>query len=718
MRLDLQVASPQSGSRRVWGVKDPVTLNYYELREEEFFVLGQLERPMSVGELCTAFAERFRPQTLAHEELQQFIGQLSQQGLLIAEQPGYGNVLSDRIANADTRRRWQGLTNLLAIRFRGFDPDRLLGSILTRCEWLFSPWTLIIFGLVTATAIGLVILEFDTLVSRLPDAKAWLSVQNLFLMAFVLGCVKVLHEFGHGLTCKRFGGECHEMGLMLLVFTPCLYCNVTDIWMVKSKWQRMAVSAAGIAVELAIAACCTILWWFSVPGLFHSVCLNLMVVCGVSTLVFNGNPLLRYDGYFVLSDWLEIPNLQQQSLAAVKRHLAGWFLGLSRPSSRPVPAGHEMLLVAYGAASLAYRLLLTVSVLWVLYYWLQPYGLAPVVHVFAALTAWTTLAMPMSNLLQWLMSPAQRVCICWPRFFRRGMLAIILLATVLLVPLPSHVTSTALFDSDAAARVYVTSEGTLVEGVTIGSVVEEGQVVAKLVSPQLERELARLEGEVQEHRVRLEQLERRRVHEQGVAAQIPSTRESLHEVEQQLERRRLDADRLVLRAPRSGVVVPAFSTNRSPAGSLPGWSSTPLDPRTRGCFLRAGTTVCLIGERSKVAATLIVSQDGAADVRIGQSVRLRCPEFPGEVLQGEIVELAELDIDLVTTDFVRRANLPTRIASSGTIRPVGIWYQARASISQSDDRILPGTSGTGTISIGSESLLTRSRRWIRRTFSL
>ncbi len=323
----------------------------------------------------------------------------------------------------------------------------------------------------------------------------------------------------------------------------------------------------------------------------------------------------------------------------------------------------------------------------------------------------------MSNLLQWLMSPAQRDRICWPRFFRRGMLAIILLATVLLVPLPSHVTATALFDSDAAARVYVTSEGTLVEGVTIGSVVNDGEVIAKLASPQLERELARLEGEVQEHRVRLEQLERRRVREQGVAAQIPSTRESLHEVEQQLERRRRDADRLVLRAPRSGVVVPAFSPNRSPAGSLPGWSSTPLDPRNRGCFLRAGTTVCLIGERSKVAATLIVSQDCAADVRVGQSVRLRCPECPGNVLHGEIVELAELDIDLVTTDLVRRANLPTRIVSSGTIRPVGIWYQARASISQPDDRILPGTSGTGTISIESESVLFRFRRWLRRTFS-
>jgi len=105
-----------------------------------------------------------------------------------------------------------------------------------------------------------------------------------------------------------------------------LYCTVSDIWIVRDKWQRIAVSLAGMWIEAAIAATCTLLWWFSSPGLFHSLCLNLMFLCGVSTFVFNGNPLLRYDGYFALSDWLEIPNLQQQSAAIVRARLLGWFL--------------------------------------------------------------------------------------------------------------------------------------------------------------------------------------------------------------------------------------------------------------------------------------------------------------------------------------------------------------------------------------------------------
>ncbi|MEI8017634.1 MAG: hypothetical protein WCH39_05495 [Schlesneria sp.] len=324
-RPDLQITPPQQG-RRSWGVKDPVTLSYYELRDEEYFVMNQLERSVDAGDLCTAFGERFRPQTLAPEELSRFVGQLIQQGLLVSQQPGYGRVLAAKVANATKAKRWSKFSNLLAIRFRGFDPDKFLGWLAARCGWLFSPWFLTAAGMLIVSALVLVFVQFDQLVARLPEARSWLSAQNLVLMVCILACVKVVHEIGHGLACKRFGGECHEMGLMLLVFTPCLYCNVSDIWMLSSKWQRMAVSAAGIAIEATIAAACTFLWWFSEPGLFHSICLNLMIVCSVSTVVFNGNPLLRYDGYFILSDWLEIPNLYPQS---VWRFKGAWPTGTS-----------------------------------------------------------------------------------------------------------------------------------------------------------------------------------------------------------------------------------------------------------------------------------------------------------------------------------------------------------------------------------------------------
>ena len=149
------------------------------------------------------------------------------------------------------------------------------------------------------------------------------SLRNVGWLALSVVVAKTLHELGHALACRHFGGECHELGILLLVFLPCLYCNVSDAWMFDSRWRRVAVDVAGMYVELVLAAICTFLWWFSVPGWFNSVCFNLMIVCSLNTLLFNGNPLLRYDGYYLLSDLLEVPNLR----AAVGRGTAADLFG-------------------------------------------------------------------------------------------------------------------------------------------------------------------------------------------------------------------------------------------------------------------------------------------------------------------------------------------------------------------------------------------------------
>ena len=182
-------------------------------------------------------------------------------------------------------------------------------------------------------AAALVFTHFDAFQARLPTFQQFFAGHNWLLLAAALAGAKVLHEFGHGLACKRFGGECHEMGVMLLVFTPCLYCNVTDSWMLPSKWRRAAIAAAGMYVELALAAGATFLWWFSNPGIVNSLSLNTMFICSVSTLAFNANPLLRYDGYYILSDLLEIHNLRQKADAVIRRAVTRWTLTSGSSSS-------------------------------------------------------------------------------------------------------------------------------------------------------------------------------------------------------------------------------------------------------------------------------------------------------------------------------------------------------------------------------------------------
>ena len=174
---------------------------------------------------------------------------------------------------------------------------------------------------------------------------------------------KVLHEFGHGLSCKHFGGECHEMGVMMLVLTPCLYCNVSDSWMLPNRWHRAAIGAAGMYVELVLASICTFIWWFTEPGPLNYICLNVMFICSVSTVMFNANPLLRYDGYYILSDVLEIPNLRQKASTILNRKLGAWCLGLEEPEDPFLPKRHQWLFALFTVASAVYRWVVTFSIL-------------------------------------------------------------------------------------------------------------------------------------------------------------------------------------------------------------------------------------------------------------------------------------------------------------------------------------------------------------------
>ena len=172
-------------------------------------------------------------------------------------------------------------------------------------------------------AVVLVATHFETFRAKLPNYHEFFSFKTVVYLWAALAVVKVIHEFGHGLSCKRFGGEVHEMGALFLCLSPALYCNVSDAWTLPNKWHRIIISGAGIYVELIIAAIATFVWWNTPSQPFvNNLALSLMVVCSVSTVVFNANPLMRYDGYYVLADWLEIPNLREKS----NRYLTNLFL--------------------------------------------------------------------------------------------------------------------------------------------------------------------------------------------------------------------------------------------------------------------------------------------------------------------------------------------------------------------------------------------------------
>ncbi len=715
-RGDLQIVSLEFEGHPVWGIKDPVTLAYFELSHEAYFVLEQLDGRATMDDVCQAFNVRFRPRTLSEDEIRGFLGQLLSQNLVLAELPGHGPRLIAKARSQQQRRRWMRLASLLAMRFRGFDPDRFLAWMLTWLGWLFSPWAVAAgLGLIM-WAILLVLVQFDELMARLPSAQALLTIPNLLGLSLVLAIVKVLHELGHGLTCKRFGGECHELGVMLLVFTPTLYCNVSDIWMLKSKWQRIAVSAAGMWVEAVIAAVSTLLWWFSAPGLFHSLCLNVMVLCGVSTFLLNGNPLLRYDGYFVLADWCEIPNLQQQSLAAIRGELSRWYCGIVDTEDQT--SWRRWGLLSYGVASAVYRVMITSLMLWGLYHWLKPLGLGIVAQTLAVPNFGLMLFVPISLAISFVKAPSNRDRIRWPRFWVNTAVTLAGLAILATFPFPSRVTSLAIVDDEDAQRVYVTMPGTLVSSVKEGQQVAHGDEIARLVEPRLSQLLTQLQGELQLHQLRLANLERQRIGDPQVAQGIPTIREAVENLEHQVAQRRQDAERLILRAPQSGTVL-AGPPQRDPQdrNTLARWTGSPLESCNRGCYLESGTTFCLVGPPNSHTVTVFINQDDINLVRRGQRVRILWNEFVEDVYEGEIEEIAAPQLETLPQDTRILQHLPMRSISGGS-KPVDTWYQARVRLREPHDSCLRGSFGTAKIEVARQSLASRIFRWFKQTFGV
>ncbi len=527
LRPDLELRAVPMRGRARWSVKDPLALRYYQLQEEEYFVLRQLDGHTSIDEIQSRFERRFAPRRLDPSRLQAYLGRLHEEGLILADSSGQAVELLERRGKL-WRRKWlEAITNVLALQFRGVDPDRFLARIEPATRWIFSRAFALVCTLIVATAITLVAVHFDALLARLPNFREFFAAGNLLWLAIAIGAVKIVHELGHALTCRHFGGHCHELGFMLLVLTPCLYCNVSDAWLLDNKWKRIAISAAGIVVELMIAALATFVWWFSSAGLANSLALDLMFVCSVSTVMVNGNPLLRYDGYYVLADLVEVPNLQQQASGVLRRWIARYVAGADLVEDRLLPARGQGWLALYAIASNIYRIVIVVVIIWFLHRLLGPFNLDPLVQILAIMAVGGMVAMPVTSGVRFLKNQRRRDEVHWGRLASFAAIGVLVVAAILLIPLPHRISAPIVLEPADAAYVYVDVPGTLLElNKKAGDSVEAGEMLARLENHDTELEIAQLQGDLQTQSLHLQNLVRQQGNDPAAAAEIPTARKA------------------------------------------------------------------------------------------------------------------------------------------------------------------------------------------------
>lgn len=341
----------------IWYVlEDSSTGQYHRFGRAAHHIIGRMNGKRTVHTLWEDANTAFGDDAPVQDEIIHLLGQLHQIDALQTDiAPDVQELLrrSERIE----REQWQSrIKNPLAVRVSLFDPDRFLTRTLPHVRGLFSKPFMFVWLAIVVVAGLQAGTHWETLAAT-ARAEA-LAPTNLLLLALIYPFIKLLHELAHGYAAKLYGGEVHEMGVMFLVFMPVPYVDASAATALRDRRMRMLVGAAGIMVELLLAALALFLWLVVEPGLVSTLCFNVMLIGGVSTVVFNGNPLLRFDGYYVLADWLGIPNLAQRANRYVTYLAQRYLLGMRLAQTPVTGRGEAPWFVVYAVASFAYRMVL------------------------------------------------------------------------------------------------------------------------------------------------------------------------------------------------------------------------------------------------------------------------------------------------------------------------------------------------------------------------
>ena len=710
-RGDLVVIETAFAGQTSYVVKDPVANESFHLSAEEHRLLDALRRPVSLADLARILETEFAPRRSTPAQLQQFVNQLYAQGLVISDNPGQGAELAARGQREKRRRRWAALPQLLSIRLAGFDAGPVVDNLYRRLRFVFSLLPFFAACALIAYALLLVIGNAPALAARLPAIQELARPALLPAWIAAIAGVKILHELGHALACRHFGARPQEMGVLLLAGAPALYCDVSDAWRLPSKWQRMAVSGAGMFVELVIAAAAAIFWYWAQPGLLAAICLSLIIVCSVGTLVVNANPLLRYDGYYLLADWLEVPNLADRARGLIAAAARRWLLA-EAPAVDPLlnPRKRRALWI-YAILSKIYLAFVLLAIFVVFLKLARPYDLQNVVYTAATIVATGLALRPIIALSRLMANPSIRARLRWFRFAASLAFFASLLAAVLLFPITRQIKAPTIVNPTHSHPLFAVASGQLEFALPAGAEVNEGDVVLRLLNPELALAVATKEGEVRERRVRVEQLQTLQAVTPDASRQLPAARAELADVEAQLAEEHAMAEMLVIRAPAAGRLWPAppQSSNQTAADNLATWSGSPLDPKNLGAWIEPGTPLAVIAGPGGLSAWAGVEQADAPEVEVGQSVRLLAEERPMEILTGRVAHVSRTARPNDRTD-------PARDSHQSELFGDTRYHVAEIQLDAPDAALLPGARGTAKIAAHRTTLGSVLLLHLRRTF--
>ena len=692
-------------------VKDPIALKYFRFKVEEYFLLQQFDGKNTLQDVKRLFERKYRPQTITVDDLVRFASQLHEAGLIQVDTPDQAKALITRRRKNKWKKVWQFFANILFIKIPVIDPERLLTWMYPFFRWIFTRTFVVVSMAMMGIALLSVISNWSTFYSRLPNFQSFFNWHTIFYFWISLAVVKIIHEFGHGLTAKHYGGEVHEMGMLLLVLTPALYCDVTDSWLLPNKWKRIWISGAGIFVECFVASLATFVWWNTEQGVLNSLMLATMFICSVNTVLFNANPLLRYDGYYVMADWLEIPNLRVKSTQFFGYLFQEKVLGLEVPVQSYLPRSRRTLFVTYAIASYLYRWLVTFSILFFLYQFLKPYKLGSISAIIAVGSLIPLMFMPLYNALKFVRQPGRMRKVKKARAAAWFAGAAAVVVAILMVPTPLQVSGSLVLQPAEPKPVYAEVPGQVVRYyVRDGDMVSEGDPIAELSNLEKQRERYAIQEEIDVNRSAYDSsLLTQKVSDHNIGM---VHLELAQKLEPALESVVEQIGKLTLRAPRDGMIV-----------GMP-------HPETVGQWLRPGGAaaggkpskpLCSVADPTRLEARVIIDQSDVDLIHESEHPTAWVKVYGvGRRTYTSKVRLVatrnqqDLPAELSNQGGGEIATKPDQ--ATGQMQPLSAVYEVVIPIDNADLHLQPGLRGTARIDAGYATFGWWLWRLITKTF--
>lgn len=325
LRDDLKISKQVLLEKTSFIVKDPVKGQYFRFDQEEWGIISLFDGKSTLEEIVARFNQSQAEVEIDLELVKDYQESLESMNLLEKSSSDYNFMLIEKMKEM---RRSQLLSKKGSITYKRFplvDPDKFFDRIVPKMRWVWTPQFFWFAVACMAIAVGIVLSNWREVGDAAHQLFSFsqMSFENLFVLWVTIYVTIAIHELGHGLTCKHYGGEVHEMGFLLLFFQPCLYCNVNDAWLFDKKYKQVLVTIAGGFIEFFIGSICAMIWFVTNPGTFvNTLAFQVMTVCSVSTVLFNFNPLIKLDGYYLLADYLETANLKESSFDYLKHFVA------------------------------------------------------------------------------------------------------------------------------------------------------------------------------------------------------------------------------------------------------------------------------------------------------------------------------------------------------------------------------------------------------------